>query len=210
MTKEIFIVRHGETEFNKRHIVQGSGVDSSLNDTGRAQAQALFDFYKDVDFDLVITSALVRTKETAKGFLDKNIKHIADADINEISWGIFEGKGNDDVKVSMKEAYKALNQKWEQEDYDARIEGGESAAEMAHRLGRFLEKLKAREEEKILVVMHGRAIRCFICIIEGRPIKHMNDYEHANTGVYKVMQDGDHLKVVLSNNVDHLNALNTV
>ena len=210
MTKEIYIVRHGETEFNKRHIVQGSGVDSSLNDTGRAQAQALYDFYKNVDFDLVVTSALVRTKETARGFIAKNIKHITDPDINEISWGIFEGKGNEDVKVSMEDTYKALNQKWESEDYDARIEGGESAAEMALRLNRFLERLKARTEKKVLVVMHGRAIRCFVCIIEGRPIKHMNDYEHSNTGVYKVIQNDDHLELVQSNNVDHLKDQNVV
>ena len=208
MTKEIFIVRHGETEFNKQHIVQGSGVDSSLNDTGRAQADALFEAYKDIDFDLVFTSKLVRTKETAKHFLDKNIPHIEDADINEISWGIFEGKGSMDGITDMKGAYKNLNDKWENEDYDARIEGGESAAEMASRLGSFLERLKAREEKKILVVMHGRAIRCFVCLIDGRPIKHMNDYTHSNTGVYKVEQTDNNLKIVISNNVDHLKELN--
>lgn len=210
MTKEIFIVRHGETEFNKLHIVQGSGVDSSLNDTGRAQADALFEAYKEVDFDMVYTSKLVRTKETAMHFLNKGIPHIEDADINEISWGIFEGKGANDVQISMKEAYRNLNDKWEAEDYDARIEEGESAAEMAFRLNRFLDKLKAREEKKILVAMHGRAIRCFICLIAGRPIKYMNDYAHSNTGVYKVVQSQDRLNIVVSNNVDHLKELNIV
>ena len=207
MTKEIFIVRHGETEFNKLHIVQGSGVDSSLNDTGRAQAAALFETYKEIDFDLVYTSKLVRTRETAQLFLDKNIPHIEDSDINEISWGIFEGKGSKDVKINMKNAYKGLNDRWENEDYDARIEGGESAAEMAFRLNRFLDNLKAREEKKILVVMHGRAIRCFMCLIAGRPIKYMNEYMHHNTGVYKVLQSNDRLEIVMSNNVDHLKEL---
>ena len=38
--KEIFIIRHGETELNRLGIVQGSGVDAGLNDTGQQQAQA--------------------------------------------------------------------------------------------------------------------------------------------------------------------------
>lgn len=204
MRKEIFIVRHGETEFNKLQIVQGSGVDSSLNETGLAQADALFEAYKHIDFELIFTSKLIRTKETAKHFLNKNIPHIEDADINEISWGIFEGKGSKDGIADMKGAYKSLNDKWEREEYDARIEEGESAAEMAHRLSRFLEQLKARTEQRILVVMHGRAIRCFVCLIAGRPIKFMNDYAHSNTGVYKVLQYQDSLEIVLSNNIDHL------
>lgn len=207
MKKEIFIVRHGETEFNKLHIVQGSGVDSSLNDTGRAQADALFQAYKHIDFDLVFTSKLIRTKETASHFLGTNIPHIEDEDINEISWGIYEGKSSKDVMVDMNQAYKRLNDKWADGDYDARIEEGESAAEMASRLGRFLERLKAREEKKILVVMHGRALRCFICLIAGRPIKYMNDFVHSNTGVYKVEQSHDRLEIVMSNNVDHLKDL---
>ncbi|HYG15236.1 MAG TPA: histidine phosphatase family protein, partial [Bacteroidia bacterium] len=40
--KTIYLVRHGETEFNRMGIVQGSGVDSELNETGRKQADLFF------------------------------------------------------------------------------------------------------------------------------------------------------------------------
>lgn len=208
MKKEIYIVRHGETEYNKQHIVQGSGVDSSLNDTGRAQATALFEGYKHIDFDLVYTSALIRTRETAKHFLDRDVEHIEDADINEICWGIYEGKGAKDKIPGMKDAYKILMAKWANEDYDAKIEEGESAREMGDRLSRFLEKVKTRKEEKILVVMHGRTIRCLMCLVEGRAIKFMDEYDHKNTGVYKIVQSDKGLEIVVSNNVDHLKELN--
>ncbi len=46
MGKTLYIVRHGETELNKHGIVQGRGINSDLNDTGRAQAAALFEHYK--------------------------------------------------------------------------------------------------------------------------------------------------------------------
>ena len=39
VTKQLFIVRHGETDFNRQNIVQGSGVDKELNALGRLQAQ---------------------------------------------------------------------------------------------------------------------------------------------------------------------------
>lgn len=204
MAKEIFIVRHGETEFNRQHIVQGSGVDSSLNETGINQAAAFHDAYKNIGFELVFTSALKRTVETAQNFLDMQIPHIADADINEISWGIYEGKS---VIDGMKEAYKSLMTNWASENYDERIEEGESAAEMATRLQRFLNRLKARSEEKILVVMHGRTIRCLMCLIDGKPIKHMDDYSHHNTGVYKVRQIQDKLEIYELNSIDHLKVL---
>jgi len=42
MAKTIYFIRHGETEYNKLGIVQGSGVDSELNENGRAQAQAFY------------------------------------------------------------------------------------------------------------------------------------------------------------------------
>ncbi len=210
MEKEIYIVRHGETEFNKLHIVQGSGVNSSLNDTGRAQAAALYNGYKHIDFDLLFTSALIRTHETSKGFIEQGIPHIEDADINEISWGIYEGKSGKDGIRGMSGAYKTLMAKWANEEYDAGIEDGESAQEMADRLSRFLKMLKDREEQRILVVMHGRTIRCLMCLIAGRPIKFMDEYAHSNTGVYKVLQTAKGMEIVMSNNVDHLNKLNSL
>ncbi|MFM8834340.1 MAG: histidine phosphatase family protein, partial [Cytophagales bacterium] len=74
-TKKIYIIRHGQTDFNLRGIVQGSGVDSSLNDTGRAQANAFFQAYQHVDFDKIYTSKLVRTRESVQQFIGKGIPY---------------------------------------------------------------------------------------------------------------------------------------
>lgn len=204
MDKEIYIVRHGETDFNKNRIVQGSGVNSSLNEKGQSQAAALYAAYQHIDFDVVFTSELVRTHQTAQGFIDAGIPHIKDGDVDEICWGIHEGKPGD---ADMKQDYVKLMNEWRNENYAARIEEGESAQELADRLSRFLEMLKLRSEKNILVLTHGRSIRCLMCLVEGREIKHMDDYEHKNTGIYKVVQKGDTLKIELFNNVDHLKGM---
>ncbi|HMR56571.1 MAG TPA: histidine phosphatase family protein, partial [Cyclobacteriaceae bacterium] len=67
-TKKIYLIRHGQTDFNLKGIVQGSGVDSSLNDRGRAQAEAFYETYKNIAFDKIYTSALRRTRESVIGF----------------------------------------------------------------------------------------------------------------------------------------------
>jgi probable phosphoglycerate mutase len=206
MDKVIYIARHGETDFNKLKIVQGSGVDSSLNEKGRRQANALYHAYHKIPFDLIITSALVRTQETAKGFIDAGILHMKDGDIDEICWGIHEGKSD---SPDMKQDYVRLMNAWKNGDYNARIEEGESALELADRLSRALQNIKQRTEKNILVLTHGRSIRCLMCLIEGRELKYMDSYQHNNTGVYKIIQKGDEFQMVTKNDIDHLKDLDS-
>ena len=68
----LYIIRHGETALNRQNIVQGSGVDSDLNNTGHRQAALFFNYYQNIRFDLVITSALKRTHQTVAPFLIKS------------------------------------------------------------------------------------------------------------------------------------------
>ena len=68
--KKIYLIRHGQTDFNVQGIVQGSGVDSSLNAAGYEQASRFFAAYKHLPFDKVYTSTLQRTQQSVQGFLD--------------------------------------------------------------------------------------------------------------------------------------------
>ena len=92
MTKKIYLTRHGQTDFNNQGIVQGSGVDSDLNETGKAQANALFKVYGHLKFDKVYISNLKRTQQSVQKFLDLNIPCEKLSGLNEISWGSREGK----------------------------------------------------------------------------------------------------------------------
>jgi len=68
--KEIYIVRHGETDWNKKGLAQGSRNDIELNEDGKSQALKLGEYLKnnrinDKNFDLILSSPLKRTMETA-------------------------------------------------------------------------------------------------------------------------------------------------
>src|SRR6476620_6558348 len=89
--KELYIIRHGQTEHNAKGIVQGRGVNLSLNEKGRKQADAFFKAYKHVPFDMIYTSSLTRAQESVEQFKNLGIPNQAFAELDEISWGDFEG-----------------------------------------------------------------------------------------------------------------------
>lgn len=199
--KTIYFVRHGQTDYNKKHIIQGSGIDSSLNERGREQAQLFFEYYKHLPIDKIFISKLRRTKETMQPFFAQGIPYEATSDINEIGWGIHEGKK---AAPWMVNSYKALIAEWQKGNFDAKIEGGESAASLANRLSRFIERLRGIPAQHILVCLHGRALRCLMCLLRGEHLREMENHKHANTGLFLVKYDGQAFEVVFENDVRHL------
>ena len=185
-----------------RGIVQGSGVDSSLNETGLIQAKAFFDHFKDVPFKRVYTSALKRTKETVQGFLDLKIPHESHAGLNEISWGSKEGQ-----KITPEEDayYHWMLRQWQEGNTSMKIEGGESPDDVAKRQRPVIEKILSRvEDEYVLICMHGRAIRILLCQLLNYPLKSMDMFEHENLCLYLLNQTGTMFSVEKYNYTGHL------
>lgn len=180
----LYIIRHGETALNRQNIVQGSGIDSDLNNTGHRQAALFFNYYQNIRFDFVITSALKRTHQTVAPFLKhlsarkphtidfdsteshaiKDKKWLQMTELNEICWGINEGKTANPQNETQ---FKKLMEDWQSGVYDSRIEGGESAAELRERLQKFVDFIKKMDEKQnILVCTHGRTLLCLLTILQ--------------------------------------------
>lgn len=200
-SKQIYIVRHGQTDYNKNHIVQGSGVNSSLNATGRQQAQAFFQKYQEIPFEVVLTSTLVRTHQTMAPFIEKGLAWQQYGQIDEMAWGEHEGKKS---TPAMMEEYKIMIANWKAGNYDARIKGGESAQELSNRIQEFIYRLKQRPEERILVCSHGRAMRCLIAHLKADHLYNMDLYPHSNTGLYLTDYKPDIFSFRLENDLSHL------
>ena len=199
---KVYIVRHGQTDYNLRKIVQGSGVDSSLNDTGREQARLLYEKYRDVPFEVVLTSALKRTWETVEGFINSGIAHEKHPQINEMSWGSHEGKKG--TRESIAE-YQLIKNGWGEGKIDGRIGGGESAREMGVRLEQFIDHLADRSENLLLICSHGRAMCGLITLMMGHKIDRMNELVHSNTGVWRAeLQPDGSWRFDLMNDRTHL------
>lgn len=204
-SKKIYLVRHGQTDFNLKGIVQGSGIDSSLNERGKAQAKAFYGCYSSVAFDKIYTSKLKRTKETVQPFIDAGVPYESTDGLNEISWGTKEGQ-----RITPQEDayYHWMLKQWQEGRTDLRIEGGESPDDVARRQQSAVDQIMSRKDEStILVCMHGRAMRILLCQLLNYPLRAMDMFEHENLCLYLLNYTGTFFSVEKFNDTGHLDLL---
>ena len=203
--KKIYLLRHGQTDYNLQGVVQGSGIDAPINAKGRAQAEAFFGAYREVQFDQLYHSALIRTRQSIQGFIDLGIPVVALTELNEISWGDYEGTP---MTPEEGEYYRMMLHQWQQGNLDYAIAGGESPNSVAERLHRAIQIILNGPGETILVCMHGRAMRIFLSLICETPLKEMDQYEHGNLCLYLLQQEEKGgFTLLKENNQEHLRDL---
>jgi broad specificity phosphatase PhoE len=201
-SKRIYLIRHGQTDYNLKGIVQGSSVDTPLNATGRKQAQLFFDHYQDVKFDKIYTSKLQRTHQSVEGFINKNIPWEQYEGLNEISWGKYDG-----VLTSKedKAIYTAIMQRWAEGETHLGIGGGESPETVSKRQQPVWDMIVGKEnEENVLVCIHGRAIRILMCYVMNIPLKEMDSFMHDNLCLYLLEYTDGKVKILKANSQEHL------
>lgn len=201
MLKEIYLVRHGETELNAANMVQGQGIDAGLNEVGWQQGAHFFNKYKEIPFDLVVYTNLIRTRQTIQPFLTSPLPGMQFDDLTEISWGYLEGHVNEGAIL---DAYHAINKLWDSGHLDEKVRGGESVNELAARCRHFLDWTAALRMDRLLVCTHGRTIRALVCLILGWDLTRMHEADHQNTGLYIFRKDNEKWQMTLRNDVSHL------
>lgn len=205
MKKTFYFIRHGQTDLNLKGIVQGRGVNSPLNETGLRQAQAFYQAFKDVPFDKIYTSTLLRTKQTVQPFLDLGIPSEELDGLDEISWGIYEGKEQNETIMS---GFEEIVSAWRNNELDIRIAEGESPNQLVSRQKEAVRHMLAKEqEETVLVCMHGRALRIMLCHLTDMPVCLMDDFPHTNTSLYILTYENDMFSITDHYNVKHLENL---
>lgn len=160
---EIFIVRHGETLWNREKRFQGS-ADIELSDYGRELAHKTADGMKDIRFDRIISSPLVRAKETAEILRrDREIPVEIDPRITEMSFGIYEGCILDETP-ELQKFFK------DPRKYRA-PKGGEEIEDLLHRTADFMKNTvepmaASGKTERLMLVAHGGAISAIMCYVK--------------------------------------------
>lgn len=198
MRKFIYLIRHGETDYNRNGYIQGCGIDACLNEKGNLQAQMFFQRYSEVPFDKIYTSALLRAKESVAPFRERQIPVEHLEELNEISWGEYEGR---QLTTYYRTYYQQLLQEWKSGNTTFAIKGGESPEDVARRQQVAMKYILAREDERhVLICMHGRALRILICQLLGLPLSQMDDYQHHNLGLYLLGYNGSEKPSLLKRN----------
>ena len=199
--KKIYLIRHGQTKFNRLGVVQGRGIDASLNETGFRQAEMFYQAFKSISFEKIYTSSLKRTHESVNKFIVDGIPHEAHAGFDEISWGDHEGV---EASTERNEYLAGIIRQWNQGNTSIKITGGESPEDVSERLMPVVEKILSSSEEVILVCMHGRAIRILLCKLLNYPLSKMDNFAHANLGLYVLEYSAGVFNIHLENSTEHL------
>ena len=206
----LYLVRHGETEHNRRNIIQGGGVDSELNAAGRAQAEALARRLRSVSFDALYASTLQRARQTADILARPHepLSRTHLRDLSEMDWGVFEGEPPSEERDAL---MKALKSKWRDGAYDRAVEGGESIRDVQERAQRAIRHILTREVGRtVLVVTHGRYLRVLLAtILDDYGLKHMQELGHSNTCVNRVVVEEGRTWADLQNCTAHLSSAET-
>lgn len=164
----LYIMRHGRTDWNDRHKLQGR-TDIPLNGEGRRMAEKAGEEYRDIPLDLCFCSPLIRARETAEIVLrNRNVPIRTDDRLVEMGFGEYEGLENcfsiPDCPINV------LFQK--PEAYTRSVGGAETFEELFERTGAFLREeidpLLA-EGKDILIVGHGAMNLSIISRIRGLP-----------------------------------------
>lgn len=160
----LYLVRHGETEWNVKHIIQGH-KDSPLTKNGKKQAAATRETLKDIEFDAIFSSDLYRAQRTAEIInLERKLAIETSGALRERTFGRFEGMQKDEFVEKNKELLKKLENLPEKEKVDFKLaEDAESDNELIARFITFLREIAvAYPNKKVLVVTHGGGIRMLL------------------------------------------------
>ena len=175
----IYLLRHGQTDWNARHKLQGR-TDIPLNQAGRQMAQKAHDDYLNVHFDICYTSPLLRARETAELLLEgRDVPIYTDDRLMEMSFGEYEGIENSfsipDCPINV------IFQK--PELYKDSVGGAETFAELFKRTGELLaERVMplAAHNKDVLIVGHGAMNGSILCQLRHKPIGKFWDEEMGN------------------------------
>ncbi len=149
---KIYVTRHGQTDYNKKRMMQGLS-DIPLNEVGIAQARERRKSLGDIKFDAVYSSPLIRAVKTAQ--IIGNVREediIKDERIIEANFGRYELKNYYGTGIRMM-AY------WSLPEIFPAPYTVETISEMRKRTASFLEDLKKKDYENVLVACHGGIIR---------------------------------------------------
>jgi probable phosphoglycerate mutase len=193
----IYIVRHGETDYNVKHITQGH-TDSQLSGNGIKQAESLAEIFKDIQFDIVYSSDLSRAKKTAEIIIrNKNLSVNTSELLRERCYGQYDGRPSSIFINENKEMFERIKTLSKLELRKLKFaQDIESDEEINNRMVTFLKGLNLTDKNQtILITTHGGIMRAFLNHLDFNGEEDLKSGSIKNTGYFKIITDGTNFTV---------------
>ena len=200
--KNILLIRHGQSEWNKLNLFTGF-KNIELSEQGIEEANKAGQNFKNLDikFNIVFTSELKRAQETAKiilqnldqwDFLNNEGKIISNINLNERDYGDLTGLNKKETAEKFGEEQV---HKWRR-GYSDQPPNGESLEDVVRRVTKYFEEvikpaIQSNENDNILIAAHGNSLRALLIV--------MNIYEPHNINSVE-LSTGIPIHVILEDN----------
>lgn len=202
MTTRLYIIRHGETDWNRENRTQGCGNDMPLNDRGVIQAVKLGNRFRNLPVDAIYSSDLKRAVKTAEEISKTTSADIITTEkLREMSFGCWEGLTSGEIRSK----YGSIYEVWRDKPSDALIPGAERLMDIQKRaMSAVHEILSGYHGKNIVVVTHGVTAKVLIVSMLGIDISMYNRIILNNTSVSIVDVNDNNSVLTLLNDTCHL------
>ncbi len=195
----IYIIRHGETEWNKEEIFRGR-KDIPLNMVGKRQAEGIGLYFSERHINRILSSPLARATQTAEPISRMTGAAVeAMEEFNDINFGIWEGLPLREVE----ECYPSDLALWMKSPEKLWIEGGESLSMVRERISGGFQKIASGEEGTIAVVTHR--VICKLIVLHFLMIEneHFWDMKFDPASITLLERHNNQFTLVFSNDTCH-------
>jgi probable phosphoglycerate mutase len=160
---KLYFTRHGESEANIQHVISNRVSPFGLTELGRRQAQSLAETLSDIPIAAIFSSPVLRAKETADivsryFYLPYQVTEA----LREYDCGYLEGRSDEE---SWKQHRKYYEDWTVHHDYSSKPTAGESFIDIQNRFLPFIEALKHRNDEHILLIGHGGTFHLMLPLV---------------------------------------------
>ncbi len=160
---KLYFVRHGESEANVQHVISNRVSPFGLTELGRRQAQTLAGKLRDIPITAIFSSPVLRAKETAdivsRSFY---LPYQVTEALREYDCGYLEGRSDEE---SWKQHRKYYEDWTVHHNYSSKPTAGESFIDIQNRFLPFIESLKHRNDEHILLIGHGGTFHLMLPLV---------------------------------------------
>ena len=217
MTIRLVLVRHGQSTFNAKGLIQGRTDDSLLSDKGYEEAQKAGKALSKINFDKIYSSPLVRAAETAKTIqksFSKEQKIVYDENLLEVDLSEWSGLKIEEIKIKFPDIYPV----WKNDPENLILKRKDNKTykpiqELFDQAANFIEDLLKNYLDKndvnILVVGHNAILRCLILFLLGKPKQGFRKIrlENASFSILNISREENSYKTQIEclNQTSHLN-----
>ena len=197
---KIYLVRHGETQWNKEEVFRGR-KDVPLNETGSRQADKVGACFAGIPLRRIVSSPLQRAVQTARAISkETGVPVETMEELTDINFGTWEGIPLREVE----ERYPVDFGLWKRSPQKLRIGGGETLAMVRERVSGGLAKLTSTEEGAVAVVTHRVICKITVLSLLNIGDEHFWDLKYDPASI--TLLEGEHgsFTLVFSNDTCHL------